>query len=72
MAKENSFERIVASAINAAEELGRAAGSLKESWEHIAQARAKGTRASSALRGGVKRVTKGVAHTAKRILSRKK
>lgn len=65
-ARKGAIERVVASAADAAEELGAAATSFKESWRHVQKARSKARPATRAAT----RVGKAAVRTAKRTAGR--
>jgi hypothetical protein len=62
--KKGAIEKVVGSAVDAAEELGAAATSLKESWEHVQKARAKARPATAAATSAGKRMVKATKRTA--------
>jgi hypothetical protein len=80
MAKKKSvIEKTVESAIDATEELGRAASSFRESWSHVQKAKEKGrpathaaARAGRAVARGGKKAWGATKRTAKRVTGRRK
>lgn len=74
MAKhKGTVEKVVESAADAAEELGAAATSFKESWNHVKKAQSKArpaTRAAGKIGKSVIRATKSTARKATRLVKR--
>jgi hypothetical protein len=63
--KTTKAQGVIASAVDAAEELGHAAESLKDSWSHVEQAKKKGARFTHAATRAGKKAAKAVSKSAK-------
>lgn len=63
---------MVRSAVDAAEEVGRAAERFKESWNHMSKAGQRARPATRAARRGARRVVKTAKRAVRKAVSRRK
>jgi hypothetical protein len=63
---------LVGAAVAATVELGHAAESLQESFDHVSKARQKARPVTKKVAGAAKKAKKAVANTAKRVMKKRK